>query len=296
MFRLIKKLFIRLCPTHLLSHATDVLYGMRMIWYKTIMFLFFKKMTMYCPCCETKCRAFATGNYRDYPKTFNPSRYECTRQDVLCPVCRSLPRHRILALWLEKHLEHLRTADILYFSPNRSEKIWLKKKKISCMTADLYAKADIKIDIQQTGLPDESYDVIVCNHVLEHVDNFRIALNEVYRILRTNGSFICSFPMDPKIEYLDEDPSVRTGEERIIRFGQKDHKRVFGMKAERFLEETGFIVKKIDGKYYPEEILPVVGPADYDINLLFHCIKMQQLIPMQKNTQSFQQLIQLIKL
>jgi len=155
------------------------------------------------------------------------------------------------------------------------------------MTADLYAKADIKIDIQQTGLPDESYDVIVCNHVLEHVDNFRIALNEMYRILRTNGSFICSFPMDPKIEYLDEDPSVRTGEERIIRFGQKDHKRVFGMKAERFLEETGFIVKKIDGKYYPEEILPVVGPADYDINLLFHCIKMQQLIPMQKTHNHF---------
>ena len=150
----------------------------------------------------------------------------------------------------------------------------MKRNHISCVTADLYSQGvDLKIDIQHTGLPDQSYDVIICNHVLEHVDDFRQALKEMLRILRPGGSFICSFPMDPKVELLDEDPSVRTEADRIKRFGQNDHQRVFGMKADQFLMEAGFTVERIDGKDCPEEILPVVGPADYDINLLFHCIK-----------------------
>jgi len=79
--------------------------------------------------------------------------------------------------------------------------------------------------------------------------------------------------MDPNVELLDEDPSVQTEEERVRRFGQNDHKRVFGMNADRFLTDAGFSVERIDGKDYPEEILPIVGPADYDMNLLFHCVK-----------------------
>ena len=152
--------------------------------------------------------------------------------------------------------------------------MWLKRNHVSCMTADLYDKTvDLKLDIQDTGLPDGCFDVIVCNHVLEHVDDFRKALKEMYRILRPGGAFICSFPMDPKIELLDEDPSVQTEAERIRRFGQNDHLRVFGMKADQFLTEAGFEVERIDGKEYQEEILPVVGPADYDMNLLFRCVK-----------------------
>ena len=152
--------------------------------------------------------------------------------------------------------------------------MWLKRNRISCVTADLYDNnVDLKLDIQDTSLPEDSYDMIVCNHVLEHVDDFRKALREMYRILRPGGSFICSFPMDPKIELLDEDPAIQTEEERIRCFGQNDHKRVFGMKADCFLTEAGFEVERIEGKDYPEEILPVVGPADYDINLLFRCVK-----------------------
>ena len=79
--------------------------------------------------------------------------------------------------------------------------------------------------------------------------------------------------MDPNVESLEEDPSVQTEEERIRRFGQSDHLRVFGMNADRFLSEAGFEVERIEGKDCPEEILPVVGPADYDMNLLFRCVK-----------------------
>lgn len=268
-----KKIFLNTCPVSLIRLAAGVYFILRNIKYRIKMLLFPGKMSRLCPCCGLRFQSFVAGNYREYPKRFDLLRYEHTRQDVHCPVCRSLPRHRILALCFEEHLKYLKTAKILYFAPGRSEKMWLKRNRISCVTADLYAEADLKLDIQKTGLPDNRYDVIVCNHVLEHVDDFRSALKEMYRVLRSGGSFICSFPMDPKVELLDEDPSVQTEEERIRRFGQNDHQRVFGMKADRFLEEAGFAVEKIDGRDYPDEILPVIGPADYDMNLLFRCIK-----------------------
>lgn len=277
MNNLLIEAFKKVCPAPLIPPAQRLyskLYNQKTILrYKTKMVLYPQNMVRYCPCCGIKFQSFVAGLYREYPKRFNPSRYEHTRQDVLCPVCKSLPRHRILACWFERHLGYLRKANILFFAPGRSEMIWLKRNKVSCVTADLCAKADIQLDIQKTDLSDESYDLIVCNHVLEHVDDFRKALKEMYRILRPGGSFICSFPMDPKVELLDEDPSVQTEEERIRRFGQNDHKRVFGMKVDRFLKEVGFTVERIDGKDFPDEILPVVGPADYDINLLFRCIK-----------------------
>ena len=205
---------------------------------------------------------------------FNTSRYEGIPQDVLCPICRALPRHRILALWCEKHTAELRDASILYFAPERSMMRWMERNDITCTTADLNSNGvDLKLDIQATGLEDASYDVVIANHVLEHVDDFRKALREVYRILKPNGFFICSFPMDPKVDLLDEETEPLSETERIRRFGQNDHKRVFGMKADQFLTEAGFEVEVIDGTDYPDEILPIVGPADYDMNRLFCCRK-----------------------
>lgn len=268
-----KKAFVNICPKSLIRPAAALFHKSKAIRCRADMFLFPGQMKVFCPCCGMKLRSFVAGSYTDYPTRMNPARYEHTRQDVLCPACKSLPRHRILASWFEGHKEMLKAARILYFAQDNSEAQWLKRNKVPYTTADLYRNADLTLDIQKTGLPDESYDVIICNHVLEHVDDFRTALNEMYRILRAGGSFICSFPMDPKIELLDEDPSVQTDEERLRRFGQHDHKRVFGMNADRFLTEAGFDVEKIDGADFPEEILPVVGPADYDMNILFRCVK-----------------------
>ncbi len=227
----------------------------------------------YCPCCDTYLKRFVEGGYRTRPDRFNPARCEHTRQDVICPVCGALPCHRILALWCSNHREEMQKARILYFAPETSMSLWMDRNGIPRTTADLAAGADLQIDIQETGLPDQSYDVIFCNHVLEHVDDFRAALKEMRRVLSSGGMFVCSFPMDPNVELLDEDPNVQTDEERIERFGQLDHKRVFGMNAERLLADAGFSVEKITGESCPEKILPVVGPADYDMNLLFCCTR-----------------------
>ena len=227
----------------------------------------------HCPCCDTYLKSFIEGGYKKAPDRFDRARYEHAEQSVICPVCGALPRHRILALWSDEHRDKLQKSKILYFAAERSMMRWMKKNSVTCITADLYSKADLNMDIQDTGLPGESFDVVICNHVLEHVDDFRKALGELNRILRIGGILICSFPMDPKVELLDEDLDIDTDEGRRKRFGQYDHKRVFGMKADKLLSEAGFSVEAIKGTDYPEKILPVVGPADYDMNILFCCIK-----------------------
>ena len=265
------KAFVKMLPEPL----RNLIRNRKSVRYKIDMLIRPDGMKRYCPCCGLRFQDFEAGHYLKHPERYNPLRYENIRQDVLCPNCGALPRHRILASWCEKNKKLLQRSKILYFAPEHSMSLWLRKNGILFVTADMYHAADMTLDIQATDLPDASYDMIFCNHVLELVDDFRIALKEVYRILTPDGSFICSFPMDPKVELLDEDASVDSDEERYKRYGQVDHKRVFGIHADRFLTDAGFTVKAINGKDYPEEIMPVVGPADYDMNIMFWCSKTQ---------------------
>lgn len=269
----IKRIILKSSPRFLVKPALAISRKIRVIRYKTDMMMNPEAMAVYCPCCGMRFKAFNGWDYRELPDRFNSTRYEGIRQDVLCPICRALPRHRILALWCEKYQDSFRSSKILYFAPEYSMMLWMKRNGVKCTTADLFSEADLKLDIQNTGFTDESYDMVIANHVLEHVDDFRVALKEVNRILKTNGVFICSFPMDPKVEMLDEEEAPLSEVERIRRFGQYDHKRVFGMKADQFLKEAGFEVETIDGNSCPDEILPIVGPADYDMNRLFCCRK-----------------------
>lgn len=235
--------------------------------------LFGERLPYDCPCCDTHLRRFIQGSYDKKMAVYNPDRYKSIDQNVICPICKSLPRHRILVFWMKKNKEILLGRDILHFAQEKSVRLWMDRNGMKAVTADLYHDADLHIDIQNTGLDAECYDIVICNHVLEHVDDFRQALKEVYRILRPGGSFICSFPMDPTVDLLYENALVKTQEDRRHFYGQIDHKRVFGMHADRLLAEAGFSVEMINGKDCPQEILPVVGPADYDMNMLFRCVK-----------------------
>ena len=82
--------------------------------------------------------------------------------------------------------------------------------------------------------------------------------------------------MDPETDLVDEETQRLTPEKRIRRFGQHDHRRVFGMHADQLLTEAGFRVETISGEAYPENILPVVGPGNYDLNRLFDCRKISK--------------------
>lgn len=233
----------------------------------------------YCPCCKTRITGFIDGGFGKRTSIFNPQRYENLKQDVLCPVCNALPRHRILAKWCEDNIERLRRKRILYFALEKSMNYWFWRHNIVVVSADLYKIADLKIDIENITQPDCSWDVVFCNHVLEHVKDYKKALMELYRILVPGGILICSFPIDKNYETVYEDfalvndNSLMADQERICKFGQKDHLRVFGRDSVTLLENAGFIVTVIDGYTMPDEILPVAGPADYDSNKLFFCEK-----------------------
>lgn len=229
----------------------------------------------YCPCCNTRLGSFVAGNYNKRHDYFDPVRYKDTVQEVKCPQCGAIPRHRILAAWFTQHKVELKDSRILYFACERGIKLWLRRNRIKVTTADLYRKADLKLDIEETGLESESWDWVICNHVLEHVNDFRKALSEIYRILKPGGTLICSFPILSQYPTVVEetDHSESSAAKRLELYGQADHLRVFGADSAELLEKTGFEVSLMDGETMPEEILPIVGPADYDVNYLFICRK-----------------------
>ncbi len=232
-------------------------------------------MLYYCPCCNSKLRSFVSGNYYSRSYFFNPERYYGIQQEVKCPICGSIPRHRILALWFSKHKEEIQNKSILYFACEPGIKMWLERNHIKAITADLFAHADLKLDLCNINQPDNSWDWIVCNHVLEHVDNYQTALHELYRVLKPGGTLIISFPIQSSLPTVIEE-TVHTKEnikKRLQLYGQADHLRVFGKDSKNILRAVGFKVFVISGCKMDKRIMPVVGPADYDVNYLFLCKK-----------------------
>ena len=260
------------CPHRLWRVMVSILRKCQWLRYRIDMLLHGREMSMFCPCCGTKLRTFVEGDYLERPDFYDIKLFEGIRQDVLCPACGALPRHRILGDYLEKNPYFVRGKSILYFAPERSMKKWLRRHRIRFTTADLNdPDTDLKLDIQSTGLPDNSYDVVIANHVLEHVSDYNLALREVARILRPDGILICSFPMSLDVELVDEDPRVVTADHRLRRFGQSDHVRLFGRKADTLLAAAGFDVTVIEGCNCESKILPVTGPGRYDVDRLFLC-------------------------
>jgi len=262
----------RKCPRRLWKAAVAVYRKLVRIKYRTAMLTSSAELPCFCPCCGFRFKSFVEGDYAHLPDFYEPSLFVNVKQDVVCPVCGSLPRHRILACWCKDNIDMIRERKTLYFAPERGMVIWLRANRIDYTTADLFDEdADLRIDIQATDLDDGSYDMVICNHVLEHVDDFRTALNEIRRILRPDGILICSFPVNDMIDELIEDPAVNSDSERLRLYGQVDHKRLFGRNADRFMTDAGFEVSIIDGKDCPDETAPVTAPGKYDINRLYVC-------------------------
>lgn len=260
-----------LCVLILLWKKTDLL--------RKILYVFYKikhpkeSRRCYCPCCGRTLAGFVDPGVTRDAEIYDPARFADQRQDVICPFCYSAPRQRILASWAEDNKETLKRSKILYFAPEYSMMKWFRKNGIRLTTADLFdEKTDIRLDITDIDLPGGSYDMVICNHVLEHVSSYEKALSELNRILKDGGKLIISFPIDPKLDTVFEQ-EAETAEERIRLFGQRDHVRVFGSDSAAVIGSFGFDVSVIDTSKMSASILPVTGPADYDSDQIFYCVK-----------------------
>jgi Methyltransferase domain len=177
-----------------------------------------------CPCCGGRFRRM--------------SRRRISGWGGICPRCRSHPRHRAIALLLARG--DLPGRRLLHFAPEPLlDPVFARLPGVERVTADLHAPADLRLDISDMDLPDASFDLILCSHVLEHVPDDRAAMRELRRVLVEGGLALVLVPYRPEVTSY-EDPSVTSPLARMVAFGQQDHVRIYGNDLPDRLREAGF--------------------------------------------------------
>lgn len=182
-------------------------------------------------------------------RKFLPYGYEHPRENVLSPSTLSLERHRLLWLFLINHSDFFtRPARVLHFAPEQAfHKRFKKLQHIEYTTTDLDSPlADVKADICQLPFEGGSFDVILCNHVLEHIQDDSAAMKELYRVMAPGGWGVFQVPQDLNREKTFEDPSITDKHERARIFGQYDHVRIYGQDYFDKLRSVGFIVEEVN--------------------------------------------------
>jgi len=197
-------------------------------------------------------------NGKSYRK-FLPYGYAKVRENVLSPGTLSLERHRLMWLFLQQKTDFFSQAyKVLHFAPEQAfYKRFKKLKNLEYVTTDLHSPlADVKADITRLPFDDNEFDVIFCNHVLEHIPDDIQAMKELYRVMKPGGWGIFQIPLDENREKTFQDDSITDPKERTRIFGQYDHVRVYGRDYFNKLESIGFRVEKVDltAGMTPEEI------------------------------------------
>ena len=190
---------------------------------------------------------------------FLPYGYGTQRNNVLAPGTLSLERHRLLWLYLKNETDFFSAPlSVLHFAPEQAfYQRFRKLKNLDYTTTDLNSPlADVKADICNLPFADNSYDVILCNHVLEHIPDDTKAMHELYRVLKPGGFGIFQIPQDLSRDKTFEDDSITDKNERAKIFGQYDHVRIYGRDYFDKLRTVGFKVIEEDyTRKLPTEIV-----------------------------------------
>lgn len=182
-------------------------------------------------------------------RTFLPYGYGNQRNNVLSPSTLSLERHRLLWLYLINETDFFTSKKkVLHFAPEQAfYKRFRNLTHLDYTTTDLNSPlADVKADICNLPFKDNEFDVILCNHVLEHIPDDTKAMQELYRVLKPNGWGIFQIPQDMNRATTFEDNSITDKKERAKIFGQYDHVRVYGRDYFDKLRTIGFKVEEVD--------------------------------------------------
>ena len=193
--------------------------------------LFYRGQNVSCPVCESSYRIFL------------PYGRINTRPNALCPSCLSLERHRLIYLYLREKTDFFTTKkQVLHIAPEacfipRFEKIHGE----GYITADIESPlAKVKMDIHEIPFKENTFDVVLCNHVLEHVRDDIKAMSELHRVLKPGGFAILQVPFfNPIQEETFEDNSITDKREREKIFGQDDHVRKYGHDYSNRIMQSG---------------------------------------------------------
>ena len=225
-------------------------------------------------------RLYLSGNRYTDPidgrsfRSFIPYGYNNVRKNALSPSTYSLERHRMLWLYLKNETDiFTKKIRLLHFAPEPAfHKIFKNCNNISYDTIDLNSPlAEIKADICDLPIENDTYDYILCNHVLEHIDDDIKAMRELYRVLKKGGIGIFQIPIDVKRKNTFEDPSITSPKQRNKIFGQYDHVRIYGMDYFDRLKSVGFSVNQI---YYGEKLS--------EEEIFKYCLSKNEIIPVCK--------------
>ena len=191
-----------------------------------------------CPCCGNSFPSFLSGG-----PSFRPN--------VCCPACESLERHRFLSLFLaEKHFISIETSNMLHVATESCLRDRFRMdfgKRYHTM--NYLSEADVSGDLCFMPFKTQSMNIIMANHVLEHVKDDISAISEMYRVLRSGGTALLQIPQDRTLSVTQEAPESATPQDLLRLFGQDDHVRMYGNDFRDRLESVGFVVQEHVCKY-----------------------------------------------
>ncbi|MDH6355289.1 DNA-directed RNA polymerase subunit RPC12/RpoP [Dysgonomonas sp. PH5-45] len=192
-----------------------------------------------------------------YFETMNKKQYRC-------PHCGNSDRNRLYAIYLKKKIEQGKTYSFLDVAPNQAlAQLCIKSLgDIKYRSMDLYMDGvDDKLDITDLNIyEDDKYDIILCSHVLEHIEDDRKAMSELYRVLKKGGFGIIMVPILLTLEEDKENKKYNTDALRWKYFGQNDHVRMYSKKGfVAKLEETGFKVNQLGIDYFGQDVFHKYG-------------------------------------
>jgi hypothetical protein len=225
-------------------------------------YLFYRGTSRFCPICGKSSRRFLEFGI-------------VSRKDAQCPYCRSLERQRLLWIYLIQQTDFFSNPlkTLLHVAPESClESRFRKHLGNNYITADLLdPHVMVKMDVTKIPYPNQSFDIIYCNHVLEHVPDDKRAIQEFYRVLKNNGWAILNVPIDAAKTF--EDPAIVDPHERERLFGQKDHVRQYGPDYVDRLQEAGFKVSVfgVDEVVHQDEAVRMGLTAE--TGHIFYCTK-----------------------
>lgn len=231
----------------------------------------------YCPFCDGHYNEFLPMGFKNdvfMEKDIIGGGY---RENAVCPRCHSIDRERLIYLYLTNRTNvYDSKLKVLHIAPEINlQASLMKNKSLEYICGDLkpqIEKGVIELNVVNLQFESNYFDVIICNHVLEHVIDDSKAMQELYRVLKSSGWAILQVPISTSLDETFEDSNIDTFEERLKKFGQGDHVRIYGQDYIKRLTGVGFSVNVYNFKNeYGDELVKKYGLIEDEV--IFICSK-----------------------